>query len=332
MLSRHHPWTATYAGGVDDLDLRLVHAFTVVAEHLHFGRAAADLHVAQPALSRQIRRLEAQLGVRLFARDTRGTHLTEAGTAFLPGAREALGVARAAAAAAREVERPARLVVGYVAGLFVTAPVRALREAHPDADVRTLHLDWREPRPALLEHRVDVAVARLPFPTAGLEVHRLHDEPRVLLVARGHPVAGRESVRLADFADEPIARLADPEPAFAAFWRVEPRPGGRPAPSGPVVDTPEDRLEVVAAGEAVALAGAAVMNGALRPDLAAVPVEDLGPVPVVLAHRAGDRRELVVAFARLAAAHLGPRADRAGLSPGVPSSRGGPGPRRAGSR
>jgi DNA-binding transcriptional LysR family regulator len=291
---------------VDDLDLRLVHAFTVVAEHLHFGRAAEELHLAQPALSRQIRRLEDQLGVRLFARDTRGTSLTEAGAAFLPAAREALGAARAARAAARRAVGPARIVVGHTGAPFVTAAVRALREECPDADVRTLHLDWRGPRLALLEHRVDVAVARLPFAADGLELRRLYDEPRVLLVPRGHRLSDRASVRLADFANEPIARLADPDPTYAAFWRVEPRPGGGPAPTGPVVETPEDRLEVVAGGGAVALAGAAVTIGPLRPDLAAIPVTDIDPVPVVLANRAGERRELVATFARIAGTHLRP--------------------------
>jgi DNA-binding transcriptional LysR family regulator len=126
-------------------------------------------------------------------------------------------------------------------------------------------------------------------------------------VPRDHRLAGRPSVQPEDFADEPLARLSDPDPAFAAFWRLEPRPDGGPAPPGPVVETSEDRLEVVAGGEAVALATAAVLDGGLRPDLVAVPVEGLEPVRVVLARRAGDRRELVRAFVRLATTHLGPR-------------------------
>lgn len=68
-----------------DLELRLVRYFTVVAAHQHFGRAAADLHVAQPALSRQIQRLEKHLGARLLDRTPQGTQLTPAGQKFLPG-------------------------------------------------------------------------------------------------------------------------------------------------------------------------------------------------------------------------------------------------------
>lgn len=67
-----------------DLELRLVRYFTVVAAHQHFGRAAADLHVAQPALSRQIQRLEKHLGARLLDREPKGTRLTPAGQRFLP--------------------------------------------------------------------------------------------------------------------------------------------------------------------------------------------------------------------------------------------------------
>ena len=82
-----------------DLDLRLVRYFTVVAEHRHFGRAAADLVIAQPSLSRQIRRLEQQLGVRLLDRTPQGTRLTEAGEVFLPKAKALLSSAAQAAAA-----------------------------------------------------------------------------------------------------------------------------------------------------------------------------------------------------------------------------------------
>ena len=243
------------------------------------------------------------MGALLLARDTRGTHLTAAGRAFLPGAHEALRTARAAVDAARAVDQPLRIVVGHAGAPFVTAAVRALREAVPDADVHTLHLDWHGPRDALLEHRVDVAVAGLPFPTGGLEVHPLYEEQRVLLVPRGHRLAERTSVRLADFADEPLARLVDTDPDYAAFWRVEPRPDGGPAPAGPVTETPEDRLEAVAGGQAVALATAA-LGGALRPDLVAIPVRDLDPVPVVLAHRSGDHRRLVLEFERCARTQL----------------------------
>src|SRR6202167_4377604 len=110
-----------------DLDLRLVRYFTVVAEHRHFGRAAIALRVAQPSLSRQIRRLEQQLGARLLDRTPQGTRLTEAGEVFLPRARALLRSAAQAAAATRAAAQPARITVGHTTHTTVTPALRALR-------------------------------------------------------------------------------------------------------------------------------------------------------------------------------------------------------------
>ncbi|HEY2521450.1 MAG TPA: LysR substrate-binding domain-containing protein [Streptosporangiaceae bacterium] len=73
---------------------------------------------------------------------------------------------------------PARIVIGYTTGLIVTPAVRRLRRQHPDAEAQTQYLEWNEPRAALLDHRVDAAVTRLPLHTSGLQVTTLYDEPR----------------------------------------------------------------------------------------------------------------------------------------------------------
>ncbi|WP_406127232.1 LysR family transcriptional regulator [Streptomyces sp. NBC_00989] len=290
---------------MSDLDLRLVRCFTVVAEELHFGRAAAVLHLAQPSLSRHIRRLEGELGVRLLDRTTQGTRLTEAGAAFLPRAQALLRSAAEAAAVAREVGQPSRIVIGFMTGLIITPAVRALRAGHPEADVHSRFLGWGELPSALLEHRVHVVVGRLPFATEGLSVSVLYEEPRVLLMPVGHRLAGKEYVTLDDIADEPVPRFPDEE--FNAFWRVDPRPDGRPAPDGPFVREFEDKLEVIAAGEAVALVPAGAVKKGLRLDLTTVPIEGAPPVPVVLAVRAGEeRRPLLAAFRACAEDHLTP--------------------------
>jgi DNA-binding transcriptional LysR family regulator len=281
-----------------DLDLRLVRYFTVVAEHRHFGRAAADLRVAQPSLSRQIRHLEQQLGARLLDRTPQGTRLTEAGEVFLPRARALLRSAGQAAAAARAAAQPSRITIGYTAGLIVTPAVRNLRHLNPDADVQTLHLEWNEPREALLDHRVDVAVTRLPLRTDGLHVTILYDEPRMLLVSVDHRLAGKESVTLDDIAGEPIPRL--PDPAWNAYWRIDPRPDGSPAPDGPFVEALEDKNELIAAGQAVAIIPGGIPAGSIRPDLTTIPLHDVEPSHVVLASRADDRSRLVAAFRKSA--------------------------------
>lgn len=285
-----------------DLDLRLVRYFTAVAEHRHFGRAAEALHVTQPSLSRQIRRLEQQLGARLLDRTPRGTVLTGAGEVFLPRARALLRSAASAAAETRAAARPSRITVGYTAGLIVTPAVRELRHRHPDADVRTQHVPWNGASAALLDHRVDALVTRLPFPTAGLHVTVLYDEPRVLVVPLDHHLAGRESVTLDDIAGEPLPRVRESDPSWSAFWRIDPRPDGSPAPDGPLIDAVEDKFEVVAAGQAVAIS--AGVRGGLRPDLTAIPLEGVEPSHVVLATRDGDGNRLVAAFRKAARARL----------------------------
>ena len=284
-----------------DLDLRLVRYFIAVASHRHFGRAAEALHVTQPSLRRQIRHLEQQLGTRLLDRTPQGTQLTEAGEVFLPRAKALLRSATQAAAATRAAAEPSRIIIGYT-NIIITPAVRELRHRHPDADVQTVALNWNEPRAALLDQRVDVAVTRLPLQTGQLHVTILYDEPRVLLVPLDHRLAGKESVTLDDIADEPLPRL--PDPAWNAYWRIDPRPDGSPAPDGPLVETLADKLELIAAGQAVAIVSAGLRATSLRPELTTVPLRDVEPNHVVLATRAGDHSRLLATARKSLQAHL----------------------------
>jgi DNA-binding transcriptional LysR family regulator len=298
-----------------DLDLRLVRYFVVVAEQQHFGRAAALLHLAQPSLSRQIRRLEQQLGARLLDRTPQGSRLTEAGQVFLPLAQSLLRSAGQAAARTRAAADPSRITIGFTSNILITQAVRELRHRNPDADVQTVHLEWDEARSALLEHRVDVALARLPFLTDQLHVTILYDEPRAVLLPRDHRLAGKESVTLDDIADEPMPQVRDP--MFNAFWRVDPRPDGSRAPDGPLVQDLEEKLELVASGQAVSIVAASREVAHFRPDLTTVPLAGVEPSHVVLASRAGEKTRLITAFRMCAEAHItGPRPVSQGTSPG----------------
>ena len=288
-----------------DVDLRLVRYFVTVADHQHFGRAATALRVAQPSLSRQIRRLEQQLGARLLDRTPQGSRLTEAGEVFLPAAKALLRSAARAASETRAAAQPSRITIGYTVGLIVTPAVLAMRREHPDADVQVMHLPWDKARNALLDHRVDAVVTRLPFPTDHLHVTVLYDEPRVLLVPLTHRLAGKESITLDDIADEPMPQIRDSDPAWSAFWRVDPRPDGRRAPGGPFIEALEDKFEVIAAGQAVAII-AGSHGTAMRPDLTTIPIEGVEPSHVVVACRADDRSRLVAAFRKLAGSHMTP--------------------------
>lgn len=287
-----------------DLELRLVRYFIAVAEQRHFGRAAEALHITQPSLSRQVQRLEEQLGARLLDRTPQGTRLTEAGKVFLPRAKALLRATAQAAAETRAAAEPRRLNVGYMANLYVTPAVREVRRRHPDADVNVVHLAYDETRAALLERRVDAVVARLPFPTDQLEVTVLYDEPRVLLVPLDHRLAGKESVTLDDIADEPLPQVPGADPAWTAFWRIDPRPDGRPAPGGPVVRALEDKFEFVADGQAVAITAGLQPGQTIRPDITAIPLHGVEPSHVALATRAGEHNRLLTAFRKAAHALL----------------------------
>ncbi|MGW4059337.1 LysR family transcriptional regulator [Amycolatopsis sp. NPDC004747] len=269
-----------------DLDLRLVRYFTVVAEHGNIGRAATALHLAQPSLSRQIQRLEHQLGVRLFARTPQGTSLTSAGAAFLPRARAVLEAAGDAVAVARAADPPREITIGYVEGLVITPAVRALRHRHPDARIRTRLLRWHDLQ-ALSEGRVDALVARepLPFPAT---VTPLYEEPRVLLVPTTHRLAGKEIVSVDDLGDEELVACA----VTPALWSV-PRDGAPPpAPD----DSFEDKLELVASGSSLAILPAGDHRPRLREDVTAIPIEGFAPCRVVVASRTRDPNPLVAPF------------------------------------
>ncbi|MBM2620466.1 LysR family transcriptional regulator [Actinoplanes sp. LDG1-06] len=291
-----------------DMDLRLVRSFAVLAHHRHFGRAAEALHSTQPALSRQISRLEQQVGVRLLERSSRGTVLTEAGKVFESFALDMLRSASNALAQTRAVESPSRITIGYITNIIVTPAVRALRRLYPEAEVHTQHLTCDRPPSALLQGDVDVVLGRLPLPLEGLEVSVLYDEPRVVLVPADHRLAGKESVTIDDIVDEPLPRTLDP--AWNAFWRMEPRSDGKPAPDGPLIDDLEDRIESVAAGESLAVVPASPYLNRLRPDVTSVPLHGVEPSHVVIATRAQESSHLVRAFETLARTYLpvgGPR-------------------------
>src|SRR5258708_820983 len=134
-----------------DLDLRKVRYFVAVAEQLHFTRAAEELLIAQPVLSRQIRVLERELGAELFARESRGITLTKAGQQLLDDARPLLA---AADAAQRRVERAARdsrsLSIGFRAGISVARDVRAITAKNPDVSVIVRHVEWDDQADAVL--------------------------------------------------------------------------------------------------------------------------------------------------------------------------------------
>jgi DNA-binding transcriptional LysR family regulator len=288
-----------------DLELRLVRYFTVLAEHLNFSRAAEELHLAQPALSRQIRRLEHSLGVSLLDRTPQGALLTEAGKAFLAEAHALLKAARQATLTARAYTPTGRVVIGYVEDLVITPAVQELRRRHPEADIGTRHLDGHE-EGAFTDGQIDALVARAPLfiPTDGVRTTVLYEEPRMLVMSADHPLAGRESVWLDDFApgESVICSHGGARAIFPADSYRPNDPG--PLSAGPIIESFEDRLELVAAGQAVAVLPAGDRRSSVRPDLTTVPLRGFPPSPVVVASRIGEANPLVAEFVAVAGEYL----------------------------
>jgi len=197
-------------GKVVVMDPRRFEAFLVVAEELHFARAAARLHVAPSALSQQIRRLEAELGAPLFRRSSRRVELTAAGRALqerAPGVLEAIaeaGRSTRAAAAGQE----GRLTVAFAGSItygLMPALVRAFRESHPRVEVgirgEQVTADQVE---GLLDGVVDVGFLRPPVGSPHIVLEHLRVDQLVAVLPEDHPLASLERVPLEGLAGDPF--------------------------------------------------------------------------------------------------------------------------------
>ncbi|WP_106581667.1 LysR family transcriptional regulator [Murinocardiopsis flavida] len=191
------------------MELRHLRYFTVLAEELHFGHAAARLHMAQPPLSQRIRDLERELGVRLFDRTRHKVRLTEAGALLLEHARPVLQSAEAAHEAMRRI-RPGESGV-LRAGVppdTVPATLRTLvaeftREA-PDALIDLQEMTTDEQLAALREGLLDAGMVRHPCDTAGLECGPIARRALGVVLPVDHEQAGAGTVDLRDLNGQPL--------------------------------------------------------------------------------------------------------------------------------
>jgi DNA-binding transcriptional LysR family regulator len=194
---------------MSDIELRHLRYFVAVAEELHFGRAAERLHLAQPPLSQQIRKLEEIVGHPLFTRTSRAVKLTSAGATLLEHARRTLRKVEEDLEEARSVGRGeiGFLRVGFIGSSMLTrlpAMLGRYRAQFPKVNLQLREFHTSGVIEALLESTLDVGFLRDSGPVEGLQVERLFSEPFIAVVPSKHPLAKRKTLTGAELRNEPF--------------------------------------------------------------------------------------------------------------------------------
>ena len=283
------------------VDLRLLESFVVLAEELHFTRAAARLHVAQPALSQQIARLERQLGTQLLTRRPQPIALTSAGRELLERARPALRDLRTAIDASRAAGGGAAgaIALGHLSSFgprVVPALTRALAERHPDIELHARECSVEEQLEGLHDRTLDVGLFYLDREVTpddpALTLSPIVSGPHYVALPPAHRFAGRPSVPLDQLADEAwVMPSGTGQPGYQAafFMAICARHGFAPRVRSHA-NSIETMLGMVSAGIGIAPAPWTVL---LRPppDLAFVetPGESFDVVAATIVPRVGDR-------------------------------------------
>ena len=290
-----------------DVDTRLLRYFSAVAREGNLSRAAEGLFVSQPALTKQVRRLESQLGVRLFTRSRAGMTLTAAGQALadrvpavLAGWDQALREARSAASQAGRVLR-----VGFLAGAANEATqqiIAAFTRRRPGWRVEMRAASWTDPTAGLTSGDADVALLRLPFPgQATFRVEVLITEPRYVALPASHRLAARDHIPFRDLWDEPFVAAPAETGAWRDWWLAVEEREGHPVRIGAVTDSgqPDDWLAAIANGGGIALAPESAARYYARPGVTYRPVTEVSPSQVGVAWPpAADTNPVIQDFIR----------------------------------
>ncbi|MGW4908527.1 LysR substrate-binding domain-containing protein [Streptomyces sp. NPDC004270] len=277
------------------MELRTLRYFVAVAEELHFGRAAARLHMSQPPLSRAIKGLEGEVGAALFERSSAGVALTPVGAVLLDEARALLDRADRLRARVATAAGTTTLTVGLLGDSTdpgVRRLARAYRERHPGVEIRIRETDLTDPTCGLHAGLVDIALTRAPFDETGLVVRELRADPVGALLRADDPLARRESLTLADLADRQWFRFpAGTDGRWQSYWN------GGAVREGPVVRAIQECRQAVLWNGTVGMTTTDHEPGA---GLVTVPVVDMEPSRVVVAWVEGDANPLLRPFVRVA--------------------------------
>jgi DNA-binding transcriptional LysR family regulator len=288
-----------------DVDTRLLRYFAAVADEGNLTRAAERLFVSQPALTKQIKQLESQLGVRLFTRSRAGMTLTAAGQALAKNSPavladwdQALRETKAAASRAARVLR-----VGFISSAANEATqqiIAAFACRRPGWRVDLQQAAWSDPTAGLAGGDVDAALLRLPFPGQDdVRIEVLLTEPRWVVLPEAHPLAARDQISFRELWNEPFVAAPEETGWWRDYWLAADERQGHPVRIGYVTDQPDAWLTAIANGDGIALAPESAARYYARPGIIYRPVTGVTPSQVGVAWPpANDTNPVVQDFVR----------------------------------
>jgi DNA-binding transcriptional LysR family regulator len=288
-----------------DADTRLLRSFAAVAAEGNLTRAAERLFVSQPALTKQIKQLESQLGVQLFTRSKTGMTLTPAGQALagstaavLAGWDHAVRETKAAASRANRVLR-----VGFMSSGANEATQQIIADfagRRPGWRVDMQQAAWSDPTAGLASGDVDAALLRLPFPGQDeVRFEVLLTEPRWVALPATHPLAACARVAFSQLWDEPFLAAPAETGWWRDYWLATSERQGHPVRIGYVTDQPETWLNAIASGYGVALTPESAARYYARPGIVYRPVTGVSPSQACVAWQpASDTDPVVQDFVR----------------------------------
>jgi DNA-binding transcriptional LysR family regulator len=303
------------------MNLRHLQFFVMLTDELNFSRAAERLHVAQPALSRQISLLEQRLGAQLFDRGARPLRLTEAGHYFSAETRQMLANYERATLATREIGLGKRgwLGIGFTrSAMYSVLPtaVKAFNRTHPDVELRLFEMLTEEQADALHEHRIHVGIGRQAQTVAGCSSLLLLRERLMIALAPDHPLAENKAVRIAQLAQSPLVLYPKhPNAGFARFVESLYQDAGLTPRVAHHAYEIQTAIALAGGGLGITYVGESVARHS-RPDVVYRPLQGVGAsrtTTLTASFRSDDLTPHLHAFLKTLAPHEG--------MPGAPAAR-----------
>jgi DNA-binding transcriptional LysR family regulator len=307
---------------------RQLEYFVTVADQGQITRAAAKLHIAQPALSQAISQLESEMGVKLLERHPRGVTLTPAGEMFYPKARAVVDRESEAASVANSLRRASSgaMELGFIGPpptLSTPELLAALAVAHPEADISLRDMPFPSGSTTSWLQGVDAALCVAPAMEPGVRTQVVRIEPRAVVAGAGHPLCGREELSVAEVLEERyVAYHPDVQPDWAGFHSFDDHRGGPPQElTADSVLTSLQMLSAMTSGAGIttvplrdAMIASQVLSG-----VSVIPVRDAAPAVISLVWLEENRNPLLEVVAATAERML---AVNGAIAPGAPPAGG----------